>query len=44
MSFLDPALVNGQRVDFNMFDLAGSSGADVMKVDPTAPSYVERLG
>ena len=38
--FLDPALVNG--VDFHMFDIAGSIGADVMIVDPTAPSYVGR--
>ena len=40
--FLDPTLINGKRVDFHMFDLAGSIGADVMLVDPTAPSCVER--
>ena len=39
---MDPALVNGRRVDFHVFDLAGSIGADVMITDPTAPSYVER--
>ena len=32
----------GRRVDFHVFDLAGSIGADVMITDPTAPSYVER--
>ncbi len=36
---LDPALVNGKRVDFHVFDLSGSVGADNMIVDPTAPSY-----
>ena len=41
-SFLDPALVKGKRVDFHLVDLAGSIGADVMIVDPTAPSYVRR--
>ena len=41
-SFLDPAVLNGKRVHFQVFDLAGSFGADVMIVDPTAPSYVER--
>ena len=40
-SFLDTALVNGKRVDFHLVDLAGSIGADVMIVDPIAPSYVE---
>jgi hypothetical protein len=32
-------LINGKRVDFHVFDLSGSVGADVMIVDPTAPSY-----
>ena len=41
-SFLDPAVLNGKRVHFQVFDLAGSFGADVMIVDPTAPSCVER--
>ena len=41
-SFLDPALVNGKRVDFHLVDLAGSIGADVLIVDPTAPSYIRR--
>ena len=36
---LNPALVNGKRVDFHVFDLSGSVGADNMIVDPTAPSY-----
>ena len=39
---MDPALVNGKRVDFHVFDLAGSIGADVMITDPTAPFYVQR--
>ena len=39
---MDPALVNGRRVDFHVFDLAGSIGADVMITDPTAPCW-ERL-
>ena len=42
VSFLDPALVNGPRLDFHLVDLAGSTSADVMIVDPTAPSCVER--
>ena len=42
MSFLDPALDNGKCVDFHLVDLAGSARADVMIVDPNAPSYVER--
>ena len=41
-AIMDPALVNGRRVDFHVFDMAGSIGADVMITDPTAPSYVER--
>ena len=41
-AFMDPALVNAKRVNFHVFDLAGSIGADVMVTDPTAPSYVER--
>ena len=41
-SVLDPALVNGKRVDFHLVDLAGSIGADVMTVDLTAPSYIRR--
>ena len=40
MSFLDPALVNGKRVDFQLVDLADSNGADVMIVGPAAPSCV----
>ena len=39
-SFLDPALVNGKRVDFHLVDLAGSIGADAIIVHPTAPSYI----
>ena len=42
VSFLDLAVVNGKRVDFHMFDLAGSIGANAMIVDPTAPSYAGR--
>ena len=41
-AFMDPALVNGRRVDFHVFDMAGSIGADVMITDPAAPSYVQR--
>ena len=41
-AFMDPAFVNGRRVDFHVFDLAGSIGADVMIADPTAPSHVEK--
>ena len=41
-SFLDPALVNGKRVDLHLVDVAGSIGADFMIVDPTAPSYIRR--
>ena len=40
VSFLDPALVNGKRVDLHLVDVAGSIGADFMIVDPTAPSYI----
>ena len=32
VSLLDPALVNGKRVDFHLFDMAGSVGADVMSL------------
>ena len=39
---MDPAFVNGKRVDFHVFDLAGSIGADVMITDPNAPSYVQK--
>ena len=42
VSFLDPALVNGERAAFHLFDMAGSVGADVMIVDPSAPCYVRR--
>ena len=42
VSYLDPALVNGKRVDCHLFDMAGSVGADVMIVDPSAPCYVKR--
>ena len=42
MSFLDPALVNGKRVDFHLFDMAGSIRTHDMIVDPTAPYYVGR--
>jgi hypothetical protein len=31
--------MNGKRVDFHVFDLSGSIGADVMVVDPTCPTY-----
>ena len=39
---MDPALVNGRRVDFHVFDLGGSIGADVMITDPTVSSYVQK--
>ena len=39
---MDPALVNGKRVDFHVLDLAGSIGADVAVTDPIAPSYVQK--
>ena len=42
MYFLDPAVVNGKPVDFHLVDVAGSTGADAMIVDPTARSYVRR--
>ena len=42
VSFLDRALVNFKRVDFYLVDLAGTSGVDVMSVDPAALRYVER--
>ena len=29
-AFMDPALVNGRRVDFHVVAMAGSTGADVM--------------
>ena len=38
---MDPALVNGRRVAFHLFDLAGCIGAGVMITYPTAPSCVE---
>ena len=31
-----------KRLDFHVFDVAGSSGVDVMITDPTAPSYIQR--
>jgi hypothetical protein len=37
---LDPALVNGKRVDFHVFDTSGSVGCDVTIVDPTCPTYL----
>jgi hypothetical protein len=37
---LNPALVNGKRVDFHVFDTSGSVGCDVTIVDPTYPSYL----
>ena len=40
VSFLDPAMIDGMRVDIHLFDPAGSIGADVMMVDPAAPSCV----
>jgi hypothetical protein len=40
MLCLDPALENGKRVDFHMFDTSGSVGCDVTVVDPTCPSYL----
>ena len=42
MSFLDPALVNGERVDFHLLDMAGSIGVDVMIAGPTAPHNLRR--
>ena len=39
---MDPVLVNSKRVNFHVFDLAGSIDADVMITDPTAPSYVQK--
>ena len=33
---------NGKRVDFHLFDMAGSIGADVMIIDPAAICYVKR--
>jgi hypothetical protein len=36
----DPALVNGKRVDFRVFDTSGSVGCDVTIVDSTCPSYL----
>ena len=42
VSFLDLALVHGKSVDFHLFDMAGSIGAVVMIVDPTASCYVKR--
>ena len=42
VSFLDLALVNGKRVDFHLFDVAGSIGADVMIIDHATPCYVKR--
>ena len=42
LSLLDPALVNGKRIDFYLVDMAGSVGADVMIVHPTAPCYLRR--
>ena len=42
VSFLDPALVNSKRADFHLVDMAGSIGADVMIVDPTAPCCLRR--
>ena len=41
-AFMDPAFVNGKRVDFHVFDLAGSIDADVMITDPAAPSCVQK--
>jgi hypothetical protein len=40
MLFLDPALVNGKRVEFHVFDTSGCVGCDVTMtiVDPTCPS------
>jgi hypothetical protein len=34
---LDPALVNGKRVDFHVFDTSAIFGFDVTIVDPTCP-------
>ena len=39
---MDPGLVNGKCVDFHVFDLTGSIGADVMIPDPAGPSYVQK--
>ena len=42
VALLDPALVNGKRVDFDMVHMTVSIAADVMIFDPTAPCYVRR--
>ena len=42
MSFLDPSLDNGKRSGFHLVDLPGGIGTDVMIVDPSALSHVDR--
>ena len=37
---MDAALVNSRRVDFHVFDLAGSIGADVMNTDPVSYTHL----
>ena len=40
-AFMDPVF-EGKRVDFHVFDLAGSIGAVVIITDSIAPSYVQK--
>ena len=42
MGPLDPAVVNGKRVDFHVFDTSGSIARDVTVVDPTVPTYQKK--
>ena len=42
MGPLDPAVVNGKRVDFHVFDTPGSIACDATVVDPTAPTYQKK--
>ena len=35
-------MVDGMRMEFQVLDLASSTGADVMITDPTVPAYIER--
>jgi hypothetical protein len=41
---LDPALVNGKRVDFHVLDTSGSVGCDVTLANPTCSSYLGKSG
>jgi hypothetical protein len=38
-ALVDPARVNGKRVDLHVFDTVGCPGCDVTIVDPACPSY-----